>query len=148
MELIYVILADAAEATSNGKFSILGGGIENIYAAAFPTVQPGLAMVIKLRPAASEVELEHEFRVEITGPNEYHAARGDVVPFKIVSAPGTSDVATAINLVINMQILLFPEPGYYVFHFFVDSQEVGIFPLHVQKPSASEISGSSDQQKL
>jgi len=30
MELIYVIPADAAQASSDGKFSVLGGGIENI----------------------------------------------------------------------------------------------------------------------
>jgi hypothetical protein len=148
MELIYVILADAAEANPNGKFSLLGGGIENIYAHAFPTVQPKLDLVMRLRPSASETEQDHEFRVELTGPNEYHAALGDIGRFKLVPVLGASGGATAINLVLNLQILLFPEPGTYHFHFYVDNQEIGTFPLNVEERSANEISSSSDQQNL
>jgi hypothetical protein len=126
MELSYIILADAAETTSNGKFSLLGGGVETIFAPAFPTLQPGLAMVAKLLVSTSEAEQEHEFHIEITGPNGYHAPLGDV-RFKSIPVRGASE-STAINLIINMQVLLFPEPGSYTLHFSVDNQGIGTAP--------------------
>jgi hypothetical protein len=148
MELIYVILADAAEVASSGKFSLLGGGIETIYAPAFPTVQPALALVVRLRDLSPEAEQEHTLRVEITGPNAFHAELGDVAKFKLLSLNSTTDGTIAINLVINLQMLIFPEPGTYLFHLFVDSQEVGTISLAAQKPMSDETSSSSDQQKL
>ena len=145
MELSYVILADAAESTSNGKFSLLGGGVETIFALAFPTVQPGLAMVAKLLVSTSEAEQEHEFHVEITGPNEYHAPLGDL-RFKVLPGGEATDM-TAINLIVNMQVLLFPEPGSYTLHFSVDNQGIGTAPLSAQQLDPGEISSASDQQK-
>lgn len=144
MKLSYVILADAAESTSNGKFSLLGGGIETIFAPAFPTVQPGLAMVAKLLASASEIEQEHVFHIEITGPNDYHAPLGDL-KFTVVPLRGESESAM-INLIINMQVLLFPEPGAYTLHFSVDDQEVGSAPLTAQQIPSAEISSSIDQE--
>jgi Family of unknown function (DUF6941) len=145
MRLSYVILADAAESTSNGKFSLLGGGIETIFAPAFPTVQPGLAIVAKLLASAPEAEQELELHIEITGPNEYHAPLGDV-RFKSVPVRGTSE-NTAINLIINMQVLRIPEPGSYTLHFSVDDQEIGMAPLTAQQLDPGEISSATDQRK-
>ncbi len=145
MELSYVILADAAESTSNGKFSLLGGGVETIFAPAFPTVQPGLAIVAKLLALASETEQEHEFHIEITGHNGYHAPLGDL-RFRVVRGPEASE-STAINLIINMQILVFPEPGPYTLHFSVDHQEIGTAPLTAQLFDPDKINSSLDKQK-
>jgi hypothetical protein len=143
MKLNYVILADAAETASNGKFSLLGGGVETIFAPAFPTIRSGLAMVAKLLASASETEQEHDFHIEITGPNEFHAPLGDV-RFTVIPRSGASDEGTPINLIINMQILLFPEPGPYMLHFSVDNQGIGTVPLTAQLLNSGEISSLSD----
>lgn len=140
MELIYVIPADAAQADTNGKFSLLGGGIENINALAFPAVQPGLALVVRLRLLASETEQDHKFSVDIIGPNDFQVSSGDIAEFRLTSTSSVSDRPLAVNLILNMRLLVFPEPGIYHFHLNVDSQEVGTFPLHVQKINPDEVS--------
>src|SRR5258708_26955469 len=47
-------LADAAQAQPDGKIYALGAGIDTIYAAQFPAVQPSLTVVVKIEftPAA------------------------------------------------------------------------------------------------
>jgi hypothetical protein len=142
MELIYVILADAAQVDPSGKFSLLGGGIENINALAFPTVQPGLALVVRLRVLSSEAEQDHKFSVDISGPKDFRVRSGDMAEFRPTLLSGVSDRPLTVNLILNMPLLVFPEPGAYHFHFYVDSQEVGTFPLDVQKITSGEVSSS------
>jgi hypothetical protein len=142
MELIYVIPADAAEAGPGGKFSLLGGGIENIYAPAFPAVQPGLALVVRLRVLASEAEQDHKFSIGIIGPKDFRVTSGDIAEFRPTPLHGVSDRPLTVNLILNMPLLVFPEPGTYHFHLYVDSQEVGMFPLDVQKIPIDEVSSS------
>ncbi len=133
MELIYVILADAAQTHPDGKFSLLGGGIENINAPAFPAVHPGLSLVVRLRAQASEAKEPHDFRIDIAGPNDFYVTAGAIVGFRSAALQDDPDHPVAFNLIINMPILVFPEPGTYFFHLYVGTQEVGNVPLNVQK---------------
>jgi len=142
MELIYAIPADAAQTSPDGKFSLLGGGIENIYAPAFPAVHPGLALVVRLRVLASEANQKHKFSIEITGPKDFHVSSGDVAEFKPAPFHSASDGSFTVNLAITMALLVFPEPGTYDFHLSVDSQEVGVLPLSTRKVNNDEASSS------
>jgi hypothetical protein len=49
---------------------------------------------------------------------------------------------TTINLVMNIPLLVFPEPGTYLFHLYIDGQEAETFPLDVQKIVIDESSSS------
>lgn len=132
MELIYVILADAAEASPNGKFSLLGGGIETIYASTFPAIHPRLDLVVRLRVLASETEQEHKFSVNINGPNDFHVTTGNIAEFRLAPLSNTPNHPITINLVVNVSTPVFPEPGTYIFQLYVDGQEIGAVPLNVQ----------------
>ncbi len=145
MELSYVILADAAESTTNGKFSLLGGGVETIFAFAFPTIRPGLAVVARLLASETEAEQEHEFHIELTGPSEYRAPLGGL-QFVVLPRVSVSEEAIPLNLIINMQIIAFPEPGAYMLHFFVDNQEIGTAPLTAQQLNPDEITSLLDEK--
>ena len=142
MELIYVIAADAAQASPDGKFSLLGGGIENVYTPSFPAIQPGLALVVRLRAQASEAKEPHNFRVDIAGPNDFNATAGGIAGFRSIDSQDVPDHPVTLNLIMNMPILVFPEPGTYDFHLYVDTQEVGNFLLNVQKLNPDEISST------
>lgn len=142
MELIYVIPADAAEVGPSGKFSLLGGGIENIFAPTFPAIHPGLALVVRLRARSSEVEQDHKFRVDIIGPNDFNVTPGASIEFKPMTVPGEPDRPVTFTLVMNMTPIVLPEPGTYLGRLYVDSQEVGTFPLDVQKINSDEVSNS------
>jgi hypothetical protein len=142
MELIYVIPADAAEAGPNGKFSLLGGGIESIFAHAFPAIHPGLALVVRLRVQPSEAKQDHEFRVDIVGPNAINVTPGAMVLFKPEALLGDSERAVSFNLIMNISPLMFPEPGEYLGYLYIDGQKLGTFPLNVQQPKNDEMSSS------
>ena len=133
MELIYVILADAAQASSDGKFSLLGGGIENINVLAFPAIHPGLALVIKLGARAAEAKEPHDFRVDIAGPNGFYVTAVALTGFRSTVSHDEPDHRVTFNLIINITILVFPEPGTYFFHLYVGTQEVGNVPLNVSE---------------
>lgn len=145
MELIYVIVADAAQANLNGKFSVLGGGIENIYVPAFPAVHPGLGLVVRLSVQASEANQSHDFRVDIAGPNDYYVTAGGTARFSSVALHDEPDRSTTLNLVMNIPILVFPEPGTYLFRFYVDTKEVGNYPLYVQELDPNDASSQVKQ---
>ena len=132
MELIYVILADAAQTHPDGKFSLLGGGIENISALTFPVFQ-GLALVVKLGARVAEAKEPHDFRVDIAGPNDFYVTAVALTGFRATVSQDEPDHPVTFNLIINMPILVFPEPGTYFFHLYVGTQEVGNVPLNVQK---------------
>jgi len=138
MELIYVIAADAAQASPSGKFSLLGAGIESIYAPDFPAVQPGFALVVRLRILASEVEQDHKFSIDIIGPQDFHASLKDIIEFRPTPLYDVTERPLAVNLILNMPLLVFPEQGTYDFRLSVDSKEVGSFLLNAQKGNIGE----------
>lgn len=133
MELIYVIPADAAQAHPDGKFSLLGGGIETINALTFPAVHPGLALVVKLRAPAAEATEPHDFRVDIAGPNDFYVTAIALTGFRSTASQDEPDHPVTFNLIIYMPILVFPDPGTYLFHLYVGTEEVGNFSLNVKK---------------
>jgi hypothetical protein len=147
MELIYVIVADAAQASLNGKFSVLGGGVENIYAPAFPAVYPGLALVIRLSVQASEANQSHDFRVDIAGPNDFHVAAGSIAEFRSVALHEEPDRPSTLNVVMNMPLLVFPEPGKYLLRLYVDTNEVGDYPLYVLESNPNDVSSQVKQDQ-
>lgn len=147
MELIYVIVADAAQTNPNGKFSILGGGVENIHALTFPAIHPGLALVVRLSVQASEANQSHDFRVDIAGPNDFYVTAGGIAEFRSVALGDEPDRPTALNLVMTMPILVFPEPGTYHFRLYVDSKEVGNYPLDVLKLNPHDASSQVKQDQ-
>ena len=139
MKLIYVIPADAAQASPNGKFSLLGGGVESINVSSFPAVHAGLALVVRLDVLASEAEQDHKCSIDIVGPKDFRVKSGDILEFR-PTLPSVPDRPFAINLILNMPLLVFPESGAYDFHLYVDGQEVGEFSLNAQKIDSSEVS--------
>ncbi len=133
MELIYVILADAAQTHPDGKFSLLGGGIETINALTFPALHPGLALVVKLGARVAEAKEPHDFRVDIAGPNDFYVTAVALTGFRSTVSQDEPDHPVTFNLIINIPILVFPEPGIYFFQLYVGAREVGKVPLNVQK---------------
>ena len=116
--------------------------IENIFAPTFPAIHPGLALVVRLRAQSLEVEQDHKFHVDIIGPNDFNVTPGTIIEFKPRTMPGEPDRPVAFTLVMKIVPIVLPEPGTYLGHLYVDSQEVGTFPLDVQKSTIDEASSS------
>lgn len=147
MKIIYVIVADAVQANPNGKFSILGGGIENIQAFGFPAIHPALGLVVGLSAQASEANQSHDFRIDISGPNDFSVTAGGIPDFRFAASHNTSERPSVIKLVFNMGILVFPEPGTYHFHLYIDAKEADNFPLDVLELNPNDANSQEKQDQ-
>jgi hypothetical protein len=122
-------LADAAQAQPDGKIYALGAGIDTIYAAKFPAVQPSLTVVVKIEFTPAECGRPHVI--------ELLAVDGDGNPFlppaKFENAPERNPQAptlpVGVQLVLGLQNLVLPKPGEYAFSILVDGHELETIPL-------------------
>jgi hypothetical protein len=135
MKLVYTILAEAAEATQNGRLFLLGGEINTIWAPAFPAIHNRLAMVVKfdLEPE-DERETPHTIRVDISGLDNPIRMKGADLAFNTPSTePDASGLPRRALLVLNFPPLLFPMPGKYTLQVIVDGNQVTEVPIQVQE---------------
>lgn len=141
MQLQYAILADSAQILPDGKFVIMGGGVEYINAPSFPAMNPSLALVVRLSVNSQEVGHEHQFRLELLMPDGT-----TVLPIQGNTAftpkpPTTSGIVVPLNymFVVNFPGLVFPAAGKYAFRLVVDDRKVSEVPLYLQTlPSATQ----------
>jgi len=102
-------LADAAQASLEGKFSVLGGGVEKIFAPTFPVIQP-LSLLAKLAFDGSEIGEMQRVRVR------FASADGSIPILDFVQSitPKQEDPneLARVHVVINM-IPTLPRAGRY-----------------------------------
>ena len=131
MKLAYGIVADAAQMAPDGKFSALGADFDTIYALSFPVQHPSLALIIRLDVELSECEHEHRFRLTLHGPFgtiEIPSVTASFTPHKPPEYRGQPIRQT---FVLNLNGLLFQQPGKYRFRTEVDGRQMGDIPLYL-----------------
>jgi hypothetical protein len=143
MNLKYAILADAAQASPDGKFHLLGGGISIWWAAELPaTVR--VALVIGFEHSVVEAGRQRQIDVELTDED----GCGDALPKISTTIPlaGRAPHAPAgapltstgiIDITTNL-----PAYGTYAFQVLVDGNHVGSVPL-VLAPVPQELAQAS-----
>lgn len=139
MQLEFAFLADAAQATPDGKFSVIGGGFNVIYAPQFPALHSTLSIVIKLHVTKAEVGQEHNLRVELLNPLNATAMPPLGAKFTPTSNKDHPDWPITAQFAINLAGLIFEMPGKYTFRLSVDNVQLGTLPLYtaVQSPAIS-----------
>jgi len=130
MQLLFAILADAATVARDGRLSILNGDLGAIEATAFPAVHPYFSLVAKLRATQEDGATGHVFRAELIGPNGTQLVKpaSGMLPFQVTLEDEDKGTFTA-GIAISFPLLVFPTPGKYTFHLFVDDLELGTVPL-------------------
>ncbi len=128
MEVEFAMLADSAQA-SEGKVYLLGGGIDKIFAKAFPAAHPHMALILKLKLDSSECEREHALEIELWDADgnpvgaklsaKFEAAREDL---------GRPSYAL---LVLNIVGQTFKAAGDYAFKVLVNGQLLKTLPLYL-----------------
>ncbi len=132
MRLAYAMLADAADFTANGTFSILGGEIGILRAEEFPLFSVRLAVVVKLIVEPEECDRDHVLGLVLAGPDNLLYPRLDA-PF----APREAGVSPIKQLlVLDLPFLAFPAPGEYEWRLTVDGAPIGEIPLKVTREDA------------
>jgi hypothetical protein len=125
MELAYMFLADAAEATTDGRFFVFAGGIEGARAHEFPTSMPTLAVVAKIRIAPEERDRETQIRLVVTDTTGEPVLAEINANYPPVPADYPRDQPAYRLVVVNFHGLSFPHPGRYMFTLYANEVRIG-----------------------
>lgn len=135
MQLAYIIPADAAEISSNGKVSILGGEVSEITAPSYPAVGIRLAFVVKLLFERGEIGTTHTVLCDILDSEQIALLpqiKIDVIP------QDNGDAQIPFVVVLNLPVLIFPIPGTYLCRFSLGNTLLQAIPLHLKVQSTLE----------
>ncbi len=127
MRVAFFFLADAAQASPDGKISVLGAGIEGIGSPSFPLVHPYLAVVLKLWSEEPEPQKEWVLTVALSakdGTPEKFRYQQVVQPTSINPA-----FRPSATLILNVTPLQLDLPGDYFFDLSVDGNVVDTIKL-------------------
>ena len=141
MKLDFAFLADAAQTTPDGKFSVIGGGLNVISVSQFPALHSSLSMLIKLQLTQAETGREHDLRVELLNPLNATAMPPLGAKFTPTVLSSQSDLPVTAQFAITLTGLIFEMPGKYTFRLSVDNLPIGEIPLYTAKqpPATSSL---------
>ena len=132
MELSFLVIADYATATPDGKLTLVGIFSE-IRAPAFPARHSGLHLVAQL--LASPHEYGRQFSLEFRLVDE----DGHIVMSLPVSAEvprGDKGQRVHLNNIVRLENIVFPKAGRYEFAILVDHDLKGTLPFDVIEQQA------------
>jgi len=135
MELDYALLADSAQ-VSEGKTFVLGGGVTILWREQYPAPL-GITLVAQLTYHRSEIESDHELRIEVVDADGHPVIpeiRGGMHIGE--PAPGMpSNVTLNVPLVIAFPPLpALQRPGAYSVELLVDGRHLKSLPFAVAHP--------------
>ncbi len=138
---VEAFLADAVQAVG-GKLSALGIGWSTLSAPRFPARHDRIALGIVLRIPPEEATGSHHLTVRLLGPTGAARPLGrrpDGSELAELDAPfsvQSTEVEATATFALNLDGLVFEEPGGYAFVLAVDGQERERLSFRVQTPPA------------
>jgi hypothetical protein len=139
MDLRFVILANSAEVGPDGRFFVLGGGIDGIGLASIPSVFPALAVLCRIHFSRQECRRQYQVRLKMTYPDGTDspvAAGFGVTPDFI--GPEFEDFGSNVDVAFSFFGLPIPQTGVYRFLVFADEKKIGDHPFFVQATEAQK----------
>ena len=128
MDVLAFLVADYANISQDNKLNVMGI-FGNIYAARFPAKHLSLTLVAKLSPGFGEYG-QRGISIDLI----------DEDAKKIFSLKGNLEVPPPIegkkpelNLIFDIQEIIFPRAGRYTFNLFVDKDLKANLPIDVQQ---------------
>ncbi len=131
MDIDLALLADAATLDAAGKLNLLGV-FDRIQTASFPARHDRIAMVLRFQGVLAEAGV-HELSIRLVGPEQE-----EMLSFtgELRFAPGPAEYGGSIRVphLINLNGIVFPGPGRYVFDVTLDGEHVRSIPMMVSGP--------------
>ena len=128
MEVDLALTADAATIDSSGKLNLLGI-FDRITVSQFPAQHGRISLVIRFIGGAADAGL-HQLTIRLLGPTgeEIVALDGE-----LQVAPGRRSLSSGLRIphVLNLDGLVFHEPGSYTFEIIVDGKHQASLPMAV-----------------
>jgi hypothetical protein len=129
MELLTLLVADYANIAQGGKLNVMGI-FRNISANNFPVQHPSMVLIIKLGAEFGEYGGERSITVIFANPDGKELLRFNnpiTVPQMV------NGQRPEMNIILEINNTVFPEPGRYQFIVMVDKDTKGTLALDVNK---------------
>lgn len=126
--LVYTILCDDVRQELGGKFSLMGL-FETIYANAFPAIHPRFAIVNEWSGGKGEFRV----KIRLLSPN-----RQDVLSESESAFTQYSETQRHRDISVRFNTT-FPAPGTYWIETLLDNEQIGLFPLSLQKVTEKNV---------
>lgn len=131
MDIDLALLADAATLDAAGKLNMLGV-FDRIQATSFPARHDRIAMVLRFTGNLSEAG-QHELQIRLLTPDQEEMLS---IGGELTFAPGPAEFGGTIRVphLINLNGIVFPESGRYVFDVTLDGEHARSIPLVIVGP--------------
>lgn len=130
MELDLAVLADAATMDASGKLNLLGV-FDRIQSREFPVRHGRIALALRFSATPEEVGV-HDVAIHLVGPSERELLRLDG-RMELRTSPGGGSEGMRLPQILNLDGIVFPEPGDYTFRILVGGRQVSSLGLTVEK---------------
>ena len=129
MRLVFLVFAEAAEATDRGTINITGCG--DVYLPRQSPVLAELVVVAQVEGTTSELG-PHVLRVVVVDPDGQPITTPLEEPFILVRDARVLYRPVKFTYILRFHDLVFPAPGDYAAHVFVDDANLGSALLYVR----------------
>lgn len=132
MELEFAMLAEGANSLPDGRFNILGGGIESLYAQTFPVTHPYMVIVLRITGRQTEMKNPHEILIYLKDAD----GKDLVNAIKIPLPPAPAEMPASIkkfnaNLIGQLANIHFPQKGTCSLEILLDGRYEKSLPLEL-----------------
>lgn len=128
MDVVFAVLADAANVSQEGKLNILGN-FANINASTFPARHPEMQLVVRMEASPAEIGMQKKIEVKLLDVDgkQVGGFGGDFV------VPPAKQPGERVNMQLIMRLVdtVFPTKGKYVFAVLIDDKTEYEVPLMV-----------------
>lgn len=125
MKLSFAFLANCAELAPDGRFHVIGGGINGFSVAALPGVLPPMAVIANVHFPPDECGPEYLLRMRLVLPDGDVSDLESTQTLRTGVAHQAPYVGAHLKVVINVLNLNLPQYGQYMWNFFVGDRPIG-----------------------
>ncbi|MGC8641346.1 MAG: DUF6941 family protein [Isosphaeraceae bacterium] len=139
MNLRFAFLANGAEVGRDGRFFVLGGGIDGLLVQSVPTIFPAIAVMARIHFSAEECENEYEIKLSLTSPDESDLGITPTIRSRPkISTREFAELGSNVDASFSLFGIPFTQVGIYRFHILVNDIEIGDYPFLVRTSSEAE----------
>ena len=117
-----------AEATSDGRIFVHGGGIEGFVTPAVPLVVPLIYVVVRIY-FSLEIRHPHTLKITVTDPHGKDCGLNAVTPLNPAVPEYLPELGTKLFATFGIYNLKYDEIGVYTVNVFVDDEHLDGFPV-------------------
>lgn len=130
MRLVFLLFAESAEATDRGTLNIVGCA-DTYLPRGFPAVLDELVAVAQVEGSTSDLG-PHVLKLVIVDPDGQPVTPVFQVPFVLVRDARVPYRPVNFTYIVRFYNMVFPRPGDYAAHAFVDDNNLGSAILYVR----------------